>query len=155
MKLLSVKVVALWANVCLVLWFGYGMVGMPTHFMAFLFVTGLVVLALLPALWESVRLLTRVMDRRKYAFDERMLEFLESDDLQTRLWVDDYTYFGIFWNGAVNKWDVMLMASDGDVWEFHTLDSASFYAVEDAIWWVESKYDAAGYEMSYSGSIWS
>jgi len=155
MKLRMLMVVALWAIVGFVMWFGYGMVGAPTHFMAFLFVTCCIVGAMIPALWESIVLVHRVMNRRRYDFYSQLRRFMDSDDWDARLWVDDCTYFAVSWNDVTSMWDVVLVASDGAGQPFTPLGLDTFYRLDDAICWVESKYDQGGYEMSDRGSIWS
>jgi hypothetical protein len=153
MKLRMLMVVALWAIVGFVMWFGYGMVGAPTHFMAFLFVTCCIVGAMIPALWESIVLVQRLLNRERFNVYDCLHEFVNSDSDNMYVDVDEYTYFHVLWNHDTRMWDVALMGSDGGSWDWFTLDSASFFNRCDAAWWVESKHQEAGYEMSDYGSI--
>jgi len=149
MKLRSVIVFALWANVAFVMWFGYGMVGSPKHFMAFLFVSGCIVAATIPAVWESLLLAQRVLNRDVPDMPTQIRDFAYSDDTEAVFHVDEFTHFVVRWNSIM--WDCFLMGSDGDVWDFRVLDSASFYNLDDALFWVETTHTI--YELSDTRSI--
>jgi hypothetical protein len=76
MVIKGMKVAVLWAVFFGVLWLCYGMVGQPSHFMAYLFTASLSVLAFVPAMYETTLFMGYVMLNSN---DDD--EFVDSDGL--------------------------------------------------------------------------
>jgi len=95
------KVILLWAAFFAVLWLCYGMVGKPTHFMAYMFCSALSVLAFVPAMYETILFVGFMM-----------LNNIPSDDVMDDWEADEQL---AEWRGIDDPagWDVTIGARDG------------------------------------------
>jgi len=95
------KVILLWVAFFAVLWLCYGMVGKPTHFMAYMFCSALSVLAFVPAMYETILFVGFMM-----------LNNIPSDDVMDDWEADEQL---AEWRGIDDPagWDVTIGARDG------------------------------------------
>jgi len=134
MKWQALKVVALWAIVGFTMWFGWGMVGSPKHFMAFLFVAGTIVLAAIPAVWESLLLAMRVVDTGDTSVESQVERLVDSGAEHGTVVLDDDTVINLRWESMRESWYVELLAYECDKW--FTLSWDRFYSIDDAADWM-------------------
>ena len=99
------KVILLWTAFFAVLWLCYGMVGKPTHFMAYMFCSAMSVATFVPAMYETV-LLVGYMMLNNIPSDSEMDEW----DI-AELDVPAFDYASNMDDGP--KWDVTIGAKDG------------------------------------------
>lgn len=136
MKLQALKVAALWAGVGFVMWFGWGMVGSPKHFMAFLFVAGTIVLAAIPAVWESLLFAIRIVDTRGQDLESQIQRLVDACPEYGTVVVDNETVFNLCWEPMRESWRVELQALENDRWHLLTWDR--FFMIDDAADWMRN-----------------
>jgi len=112
------KVVLLWTAFFSVLWLCYGMVGKPTHVMAYIFCSALSVLAFVPAMYETI-LLVGYMMLNNIPTDSEMDEW----DI-AELDVPAFDYESNMDDGP--KWDVTIGARDGMFFHLYQDEDIAF-----------------------------
>jgi len=107
------KVVLLWTAFFSVLWLCYGMVGKPTHVMAYIFCSALSVLAFVPAMYETI-LLVGYMMLNNIPTDSEMDEW-DIAELDRPIK-----------NASDEMWDVTIGAKDGMFFHLYQDDDRAF-----------------------------